>query len=116
MAYTLQKLMVKKCSLLERNFGKNLEMQCYLIAIKRIASYITALLIPLDFRVHSFISLTVFAYTATKKKKVRTMSCVSDVLYSIVLCIGLTVLVLKVTSAGHAKALPISYHQHILPV
>lgn len=90
-------------------------MQGYLIAIKTIASYITALLIPLDFRVHSFISLTVFAYTATKKK-VRTMSCVSDVLYSIVLCIGLTVLVLKVTSAGHAKALPISYHQHILPV
>lgn len=68
MVYTLQKLMVKKCSLLERNFGKNLEMQCYLIAIKRIASYITALLIPLDFRVHSFISLTVFAYTATKKR------------------------------------------------
>lgn len=91
-------------------------MQGYLIAIKRIASYITALLIPLDFRVHSFISFTVFAYTATKKKKVRTMSCVSDVLCSIVLCVGLTVLVLKVTSAGHAKALPISYHQHILPV
>lgn len=74
-------LWLKNVTLLERNFGKNLEMQCYLIAIKRIASYITALLIPLDFRVHSFISFTVFAYTATKKKGTHYVMCVRCALF-----------------------------------
>lgn len=83
MAYTLQKLMFKKCYTFRKKLCllQNLEMQGYLIAIKRIASYITALLIPLDFRVHSFISFTVFAYTATKKKGTHYVMCVRCALF-----------------------------------
>lgn len=118
MVYTLQKLKGKKVTLLEKSFG------CYRIyrnaglsnSYQKNSKLYYSFAYSLGFQDAFIHSPHSFCLHCNKKKKARNMSSMSDVLYSIVLCIGLTVVVLKVTSAGHAKALAIFYHQHILLV